>query len=189
MLAAGRLIVAAEPGWVYGRPLHQVSEIPGVRSIAIIDPVGAAIVWSLVVEPDGAVEGSVDDVLRTIRASDQVAAAYERHDAWTEVILIGPDRCHLIRPFGAAERDGLIVELILDMRTANLAGARQELAYLLEPYRSAPGPSAAEAIPITSGGLARRVPRNLAAPADAPTGPSVGVLNQVLTGLRRLEEG
>lgn len=181
--------MTAEPGWVHGRPLHEVREIPGVLSIAILDRVAATIVWSLAVDPAADVPGEADDVLRTVGAADRVVTAHDRLDAWSEVILISSDRCHLIRPFGTTERDGLIVHVVLDLRTVSLAGARHQLELLLEPYRSAPGSPPEAASPVTAAGLARRVPVARAPTDDELAGPSVGTLNQVLSGLRRLSQG
>lgn len=180
--------MAAELGWIHGRPLHEVREIPGVLSIAIIDRAAAAIVWSLAVDPGADVQGGTDDVLRTAGAADRVVTAHDRLDAWNEVILISSDRCHLIRPFGTTERDGLVVHVVLDMRTVNLAGARHQLELLLGPYRSAPGQPREAASPVTAAGLARRVPAAPPAAGGELAGPSDGILNQVLSGLRRLSQ-
>jgi hypothetical protein len=170
--------VAAEPAWIHRRPLHQVAEIPGVLSVAIVDRTEAALAWSLVVEAGADAHGNVDELLRLVSAADRL-------DTWDEIILISSDRYHLIQPFGVAERDGLVVELVLDLRTANLARARQQLQLLLEPYRSTPGQPRDGAAPPSTSGLARRETGELAGKGAMPSGPSATILQRLLGGLRR----
>jgi hypothetical protein len=170
--------VAAEPGWIHRRSLHQVAEIPGVLSIAIVDRAETAVVWSLVVEAGADAHRDADDLLRVVGAVDRL-------DVWDEIILVSSDHYHLIAPFGPAEPDGLVVEVVLHLRTANLAAARQQLRLLLEPYRSAPGQPQEGVAPLTTSGLARRETGGPRARGAAPSGPSASILQRLLGGLRR----
>jgi hypothetical protein len=172
--------VAAEPGWIHRRSLHQVAEIPGVVSIAIVDRTDSAVVWSVAVEAGADAHLDADDLLKVVGAADRLGV-------WDELILISSDHYHLVQPFGVAERDDLVVELVLDMRTANLAAARQQLRLMLEPYRSAPGQPPEGVAPLTTSGLARRETAGPRASGAVQSGPSATILQRLLGGLRRSE--
>jgi hypothetical protein len=161
-------------GWHLRRPLAQVADIDGVRSITVVDRLARATVWSMTFAPSlppGHPEPAVgdvddaepariaDDVLDTVRAVELLCPSPGTVDGWFEVILISARSYLLVRPFGEVA-DALIVELSLDARSANLAAARQMFDDLLLPDRD--GVTRADLVSDTS------PPDDPASPAGLP---------------------
>lgn len=134
--------------------LSEAASIDGARSIAVVDVAARVTVWSVTLTPP---EASVrtdpathereeagpvrvaDDVLDTVRGADRLAGPPAAGGRWSEVILIDGNHYHILRPLGAVS-DALVVELVLDARTGNLAAARQRFASLVSAYDTpAPG--------------------------------------------------
>lgn len=197
-----------------GEPRPSLSEaatIDGARSIAVVDILARTTVWSVTFAPsetsvrpaaedaDGAgLVRTADEVLATVRAADLLAAPAGATGGWSEVVLIDGGHFHILRPLGAVS-DALVVELVLDARSANLAAARQRFAglvstYAVPPVRRAtpdppdPHPDQPTGQPTAPSALPRRV-------ATAPPG-AVGpdptrlvdepILDRVAAALRAL---
>jgi hypothetical protein len=184
--------------WSSFRPLSQAADIDGVCSITIVDRLARATVWSATfasAQPE-AETGSVriaDEVMDTVRGVEQLVAWPGAAESWLEVLLIDVDHFHILRPFGPAA-DDLIIELVLDARTANLAAARQWFERVLAAYGVAA--SAATARPAPTEDQAERtddLPRRLAARprperrrgSGAPV--DEGMLHKVAAALRILK--
>jgi len=130
--------------------LSEATTIDGARSIAVVDVLARTTVWSMTVAPS---EVSVwptaddrdetrpvraaDEVLATVRGADLLAAPLGTTGGWSEVVLIDESHFHILRPLGAAA-DALVVELVLDARSANLAVARHRFADLVSTYDAPP---------------------------------------------------
>ena len=82
-----------------------------------------------------------EDVLATARGAELLASPPGATGARSEVVLIDRNHFHILRPLGAAS-DALVVELVLDARSANLAAARQRFADLVSTYSAPPSSQA-----------------------------------------------
>lgn len=164
--------MAEEDGWLLRRPLRDASAIDGARSIAVVDRLARATVWSMTFI-NGALPRIADHVLDTVRAVELLFPPLHAAQEWFEVILISDDHYHILRPLGDTD-DALVAELVLLARGANLGAARQRFEELLTPYRHRHAPATLHSgesphEPASAAGLPRRtstIPAQRPAPAE-----------------------
>ncbi len=164
--------MAEADDWLSRRALSDASTIEGARSIAVVDRLARATVWSMTFI-DGALPRIADQVLDTVHAVELLFPPLHAAQEWFEVILISEDHYHILRPLGDTD-DALVAELVLVARGANLGAARQRFEELLTPYRHRYAPDTLHSgesplEPASAAGLPRRtstIPAQRSAPAE-----------------------